>query len=126
MMSKKILIVDDAIFMRTILKGILERAGYTIVGDAGDGKKAVETYKKLYESEKKPDLVLMDITMPEMNGIEALRELKRFDKEVTVVMCSSLTSQQSVVEAVKSGAKHFISKPFDEQNVIETIKKVLS
>jgi two-component system chemotaxis response regulator CheY len=124
-MSKKILIVDDAIFMRTILKGILERAGYTIVADAGDGKKAVDTYKELYSTEKKPDLIIMDITMPEMDGISALKELKLFDKEVKVVMCSSLTSQHTVVEAVRSGAKHFISKPFDEQNVVETIQKVL-
>lgn len=125
-MSKNVLIVDDAIFMRTILKGILERAGYSVVGDAGDGKQAVEKYKELHTTSEKPDVVLMDITMPEMDGITALKELKSFDGDVVVVMCSSLTSQQSVVEAVKSGAKHFISKPFDEQNVLDTLKKVLS
>lgn len=124
-MSKKILIVDDAIFMRTILKGILERAGYEIVGDAGDGQKALDSYRELSGQGKKPDLVVMDITMPEMDGITALKELKKFDPNVNVVMCSSLTSQHIVVEAVKSGARHFISKPFDEQNVVDTVKKVL-
>jgi two-component system chemotaxis response regulator CheY len=125
-MSKNILIVDDAVFMRTILKNMLEKAGYIVVADAENGKKAVEKYKELYNTEKKPNLVLMDITMPEMDGITALKELKKFDEKVLVVMCSSLTAQHSVVEAIKVGAKHFIGKPFVEEDVIKTIEKVIS
>lgn len=125
-MSKKILIVDDAVFMRTIIRGILEPAGFTVAAEANDGKEAVDTYKELLESGQKPDLVIMDITMDKMDGITALKLLKKMDPDVKVVMCSSLTSQHIVVEAVRSGAKHFISKPFDKDNVIETIQKVLS
>jgi len=125
-MSKNILIVDDAVFMRTILKNMLEKSGYTVVSDVDNGKKAVEKYKELFNTDKKPDVILMDITMPEMDGITALKELKKFDDKVLVVMCSSLTSQHSVVEAIKVGAKHFIGKPFVEEDVIKTIEKVIS
>lgn len=125
-MSKNIMIVDDAVFMRTILKNMLEKANFNVVADVDNGKKAVEKYKELFNSKEKVDVVLMDITMPEMDGITALKKLKEFDNEVIVVMCSSLTSQQSVVQAIKLGAKHFIGKPFVEEQVINTIHKVLS
>lgn len=125
-MTKNVMIVDDAVFMRTILKNMLEKADFKVVADVEDGKLAIEKYKELYESGQKIDVVLMDITMPEMDGITALKKLKEFDKDVVVVMCSSLTSQQSVVQAIKLGAKHFIGKPFVEDQVISTIRKVLS
>jgi two-component system chemotaxis response regulator CheY len=124
-MSKNILIVDDAVFMRTILRGILERAGYTIAGEAQDGKKALEKYRELSQGNQKPDLVLLDITMPEMDGLTALKELKKYDDDVRVIMCSSLTSQHIVVEAIQSGAKNFISKPFNEEKVLDVIRKYL-
>lgn len=124
-MSKNILIVDDAVFMRTILKNMLEKAEFNVVADVDNGKKAVEKYQELYNTDQKIDVVLMDITMPEMDGITALKKLKEFDENVVVVMCSSLTSQQSVVQAIKLGAKHFIGKPFVEEQVINTIQKVL-
>lgn len=122
---KNILVVDDAIFMRLILKNMLEKSGYRVVGEVENGKKAVDKYKELFNTDQKPDLILMDITMPEMDGITALKELKKFDNEVLVVMCSSLTSQHSVVEAIKVGAKHFIGKPFVEEDVIKTIEGVI-
>lgn len=125
-MLKNIMIVDDAVFMRTILKKMLEKAEYNVVADVDDGKKAVEKYKELFNTPQKIDVVLMDITMPVMDGITALKKLKAFDDEVVVVMCSSLTSQQSVVEAIKLGAKHFIGKPFVEEQVINIIQKVTS
>lgn len=125
-MSKNIMIVDDAVFMRTILKNMLQKAEYKVVADVDNGRKAVDKYKELFNTEDKIDVVLMDITMPEMDGITALKKLKEFDKDVMVVMCSSLTSQQSVVQAIKLGAKHFIGKPFVEDQVISTINKVLS
>lgn len=125
-MSKNIMIVDDAVFMRTILKNMLQKAEYKVVADEDNGRKAVDKYKELFNSADKIDVVLMDITMPEMDGITALKKLKEFDKDVVVVMCSSLTSQQSVVQAIKLGAKHFIGKPFVEDQVISTINKVLS
>lgn len=124
-MSKNVMIVDDAVFMRTILRGILERSGYDVVADAQDGKKAIEKYKELYASTQKPDLVLLDITMPEMDGLTALKELKKYDEHVKVIMCSSLTSQHIVIEAIQAGAKNFISKPFNEEKVIEIISKYL-
>lgn len=124
-MSKKVLIVDDAVFMRTILKNMLKKAGFNIVADVDNGKKALEVYKELFNTDQKIDIVLMDITMPEMDGITALKKIKEFDNDVKVVMCSSLTSQQSVVQAIKLGAKHFIGKPFVEEQVIQTLEKVL-
>jgi two-component system, chemotaxis family, chemotaxis protein CheY len=125
-MSKNVMIVDDAVFMRTILKNMLQKAEYNVVADVDDGKKAVDKYKELFGTDEAIDVVLMDITMPEMDGITALKKLKEFDENVVVIMCSSLTSQQSVVQAIKLGAKHFIGKPFVEEQVINTIQKVLS
>lgn len=125
-MSKNILIVDDAMFMRAILKEMLTKKNFTVVGDVENGRKAVEKYKELFNTNQKVDLVLMDITMPEMDGITALKKLKEFDENVVVVMCSSLSSEKSVVQAIQSGAKHFIRKPFVEEKVINTIEAVLN
>lgn len=125
-MFKNVMIVDDAVFMRTILKNMLEKADFNVVADVENGQKAVEKYKELFDTDQKIDVVLMDITMPVMDGITALKEIRKYDKDAVVVMCSSLTAQQSVVQAIKLGAKHFIGKPFVEEQVIDTIKKVLS
>ena len=106
-MAKNILICDDAAFMRMMIKDILTKNGYNIAGEAENGAKAVEKY-----SELKPDLVLMDITMPEMDGIEALKKIKAADPNASVIMCSAMGQQAMVIESIQSGAKDFIVKPF--------------
>lgn len=116
----RILIVDDAAFMRMMLKDILEKHGYQVVGEASNGLKAIELYKK-----DKPDIVTMDITMPEMDGIEALKEIMSFDPNANIIMCSAMGQQGMVMDAIKSGAKDFIVKPFQAERVIESVKKVL-
>lgn len=116
----KVLIVDDAAFMRMMLKDILTKNGYEVIGEAPNGLKAVEMYKA-----DKPDVVTMDITMPEMDGIEALKAIKEVDPAATVIMCSAMGQQAMVMEAIKSGAKDFIVKPFQPDRVIESFKKVL-
>ncbi|GAA3406633.1 response regulator [Paenibacillus hodogayensis] len=119
-MANKILIVDDAAFMRMMIKDILSKNGYEVVGEAQDGSVAVEKYKEL-----KPDLVTMDITMPEMDGIAALKEIKKFDSNAKVIMCSAMGQQAMVIDAIQAGAKDFIVKPFQADRVIEAIKKTL-
>ncbi len=119
-MSGKILIVDDAAFMRMMIKDILEKHGYEVVGEAADGAEAVEKYKEL-----KPDLVTMDITMPEMDGIQALKEIRKIDSDAKVIMCSAMGQQAMVIDAIQAGAKDFIVKPFQADRVIEAIKKTL-
>lgn len=119
-MSKKILICDDAMFMRTILKGLLVDNGYEVVGEAENGRMAVEKFNQL-----KPDLILMDITMPEMDGIEALKKIKEADPNATIIMCSAMGQQAMVIEAIQSGAKDFIVKPFQADRVLEAVAKVL-
>ncbi|MCD6449112.1 MAG: response regulator [Thermotogaceae bacterium] len=118
-MGKKVLIVDDAAFMRMLLKDIVTKAGYEVVGEAANGKEAVEKYKEL-----KPDVVTMDITMPEMNGIEAVKEIKKVDPNAKIIMVSAMGQQAMVIEAIQAGAKDFIVKPFQPARVIEAIKKV--
>ena len=113
----KVMIVDDAQFMRTILREILKELSTDIV-EASDGAEAVEVYK-LYE----PDLVTMDITMPNMDGISALKAIKAFDANATVVMCSAMGQKAMVIDAINSGAKDFIVKPFSKEKVIEVVKK---
>ena len=115
-MGKKILLVDDAAFMRLKLKTLLISLGHEIAGEAENGVAALEQYRLL-----KPDVVLMDITMPDMNGLEALKAIKKLDPEAVIVMVSAMGNQESVMEAVKSGARNFIVKPFDN----ERIRKVL-
>ena len=119
-MAKNILICDDAAFMRMMIKDILTKNGYTVAGEAENGVKAVEKY-----NEVKPDLVLMDITMPEMDGIEALRKIKEQDPSAVVVMCSAMGQQAMVIESIQSGAKDFIVKPFQADRVLEAVKKVV-
>lgn len=116
----RVLIVDDAAFMRMMLKDILTKNGYQIAGEAPNGLKAVELYKL-----EKPDVVTMDITMPEMDGIQALKEIKAVDPNARVIMCSAMGQQAMVMEAIKSGAKDFIVKPFQPERVLESLKKVL-
>jgi two-component system, chemotaxis family, chemotaxis protein CheY len=117
----KILIVDDAKFMRTTLQTILTKDNHEIVGEAENGEIAVSLYKK-----NKPDLVIMDITMPVMNGIEAIKKIKEFDRNALIVVCSAMGHQKVVVDAIELGAKDFIVKPFDEQRVLETVERTLS
>lgn len=119
-MAKKVLICDDAAFMRMMIKDILTKNGYTVAGEAENGVKAVEKY-----NEVKPDLVLMDITMPEMDGIEALRKIKEQDPSAVVVMCSAMGQQAMVIESIQAGAKDFIVKPFQPDRVLEAVSKVL-
>ena len=116
----KILIVDDAAFMRMMIKDILTKNGYEVAGEAENGVVAVSKY-----SELKPDLVLMDITMPEKDGIQALKDIKASDAGAKVIMCSAMGQQAMVIEAIQSGAKDFIVKPFQADRVIEAIKKVI-
>ena len=119
-MAKNILICDDAAFMRMMFKDILTKNGYNVAGEAENGAKAVEKY-----SDVKPDLVLMDITMPEMDGIQALKKIKELDPAASVIMCSAMGQQAMVIESIQSGAKDFIVKPFQADRVIEAVKKVV-
>lgn len=116
----KVLIVDDAAFMRMMVKDILTKNGFEVIGEACNGLKAVEMYKQ-----ERPDVVTMDITMPEMDGIEAVKEIKVFDPTARVIMCSAMGQQSMVMDAIKAGAKDFIVKPFQADRVLEAINKVL-
>lgn len=118
-MGKKVLIVDDAAFMRMLLKDIVTKAGFEVVGEATNGVEAVEKYKEL-----KPDIVTMDITMPEMNGIEAVKKIKEIDPNAKIIMCSAMGQQAMVIEAIQAGAKDFIVKPFQPARVIEALQKL--
>ena len=116
----KVMICDDAAFMRMMIKDILSKNGYEIAAEAENGQKAVDKYPEV-----KPDLVLMDITMPEMDGIQALKKIKEIDAGANVIMCSAMGQQAMVIEAIQSGAKDFIVKPFQPERVLEAVKKVL-
>lgn len=118
-MMAKILVVDDAAFMRQMLKVILETAGHEIVCEAVNGVEAVEKYKAY-----RPDVVTLDITMPEMEGIEALRRIRQVDPNAKVIMCSAMGQQKLIVEAIQLGARDFIVKPFQSQRVLETVSKI--
>lgn len=120
-MSKRVMIVDDAAFMRMMIKDILVKNGYEVIGEAANGAEAVAKYKELA-----PDLVTMDITMPEMDGVTALKEIKKIDPNAKIVMCSAMGQQAMVIDAIQSGAKDFIVKPFQNDRVIEAIKKAVS
>lgn len=119
-MANRILIVDDAAFMRMMIRDILTKNGYEVVGEANDGAQAIERFKEL-----RPDLITMDITMPEMDGINALKEIKKIDPNAKVIMCSAMGQQAMVIDAIQAGAKDFIVKPFQADRVIEAIKKTL-
>ncbi len=119
-MGKKIMLVDDAAFMRMMIKDTLQKNGYTEIVEAGNGEQAVNTYVA-----EKPDLILMDITMPVMDGLEALKKLKEMDSGVKVVMCSAMGQETMVVDALKLGAKDFIVKPFKPDRIMKTVNSIL-
>lgn len=116
----KILVVDDATFMRNILKNILTRNGYEVV-EAKNGLELLQVYQ-----EQRPDLVTLDITMPEMNGLTALKKLREIDPSAKVVMCSAMGQQAMVMEAIQNGAKDFLVKPFNAERVLETVAKFVN
>jgi two-component system, chemotaxis family, chemotaxis protein CheY len=118
--SKRVLVVDDSVFMRDIIKDIFAAGGFSVVGEAGNGVEAVEKYKEL-----KPDLVTMDLVMPYRNGIDATREILRGDGKALVVMCSALGQETMVMEAIEAGAVDFIVKPPRAEDVLAVVKKVL-
>lgn len=120
-MGKRILIVDDAAFMRMMLKDILTKNGYEIAGEAENGRRAVELYLEL-----KPDAVTMDITMPEMDGIAAVKEIKKIDPGARIIMCSAMGQQLMVMEAIQAGAKDFVVKPFQQERVLQALEKALA
>ncbi len=120
-MVLKVLIVDDAQFMRNMLRGIFEGAGYHVVGEAASGDEAVAKYVEL-----RPDLVMMDIVMPLQSGIEALQEIIRLDGSARVIMCSALGQDNLVMEAVRNGACDFIVKPFKSEQVLEVVQRALA
>jgi len=119
-MSKRVLIVDDAAFMRMMIRDILVKNGYEIAGEAENGQKAVELYQEV-----RPDVVTMDITMPEMDGIAAVKAIKQLDPGARIIMCSAMGQQLMVMEAIQAGARDFIVKPFQQDRVIQALGKVL-
>ncbi|NGZ74753.1 response regulator [Saccharibacillus alkalitolerans] len=114
-----VMIVDDAAFMRMVLKEMLGKMGYEVVGEAGNGLEAVREYERL-----KPDIVTMDITMPEMDGITAVKKIKEIDPDVRIVMCSAMGQQGMIVEAIQAGARDFIVKPFQPDRVEQAFRKL--
>jgi two-component system chemotaxis response regulator CheY len=118
-MSLRVLIVDDASFMRTMLKDILASGGFDLAGEATDGIEAVQKFKEL-----RPDIVTMDIVMPLKSGIDAVKEIVALNKDARIIMCSALGQESLVLEAINAGAKDYIIKPFDPEKVIEMVKKV--
>ena len=115
----RVLIVDDAMFMRMMLKDILNKNGYEVVGEAANGKEAIDKYIEL-----RPDLVLLDITMPEMDGIEALKKIKIIEPNAKIIMCSAMGQQAMVIDAIQNGALDFVVKPFQQDRVIESLRKI--
>jgi two-component system chemotaxis response regulator CheY len=119
-MGIDVLIVDDLTFIKMVLKDLVEKAGFRVVGEASDGEEAL----RLFE-EKRPDVVLMDITMPKMDGLTALQKILEKDPEAKIIMCSALGQQRLILQAIQLGAKDFIVKPFRPERVIGSIKKIL-
>lgn len=118
--GKSVLIVDDSSYMQAQLRKILEQAGFNIIGTGSNGMEAIKLYREL-----KPDLITLDIIMPQMGGIEALRMLKSIDPKVNAVMVSSITDKESIKTCAAIGARNYILKPFDEQKVLEVVRRVL-
>jgi len=119
-MGKKVLIADDASFMRMMLKKILEEGGYEVVAEAQNGKEAIDKYREL-----KPDLIISDMVMPEKGGIDVIKEVIEEFPEANVLICSAIGQQALVIEAIQAGAKDYIVKPFEQSNVLETVNKIL-
>ncbi|MDD2422133.1 MAG: response regulator [Heliobacteriaceae bacterium] len=113
-----VLIVDDAAFVRAVLKKIISQGGYEVVGEAGDGEQAIEQYQAC-----RPDIVTMDITMPNLNGIEALKRIRQLDPQARIIMCSAMGQESFVKESILAGARDFIVKPFQPEKVLKTIAK---
>lgn len=120
-MAARVLVVDDALFMRTMLRNILSESGFVVVGEARNGAEAIEKYREL-----SPDLTTMDIVMPVKTGIEALKEIMALDGRARVIICSALGQESLIMEALEAGARDFIVKPFKPSKVIEVAQKVLS
>jgi two-component system chemotaxis response regulator CheY len=119
-MSIKILVVDDAIFMRSMIRDIFARSPFVIAGEAENGLEAIEMYKEL-----RPDITTMDIVMPEVDGITALKEIIRLDAQAKVIMCSALGQESLIAESIEAGAKDFIVKPFQPNKVLKVVRSVL-
>ena len=119
-MEKRILIADDAMFIRMMLRDMLTKGGYNVCGEAANGKEAVEMYKSL-----KPDLVMLDITMPVLDGMGALQEIRTLDPGAKIVMCSAMGQKKFVMDAIRGGATDFIVKPFQPSKIFETLRRVL-
>lgn len=120
-MAKRVLIADDAAIMRAMIKNILTDNGFDVVGEATDGQDAVEKYAEL-----KPDIMTMDIVMPKLDGVHAVKTILAQDPSARIVMCSSLGQQQMVVDAIRAGAKAFITKPFEAPKLLETVKRLVA
>ena len=119
-MATRIVLADDLSFMRMVQKEILEEKGYEVVGEAADGFEAVELFKRL-----QPDVIILDITMPNMNGLDAMHKIFESDKSARIIICSALGQQQLIVEAIKAGVKDFIVKPFKPERILSAIEKAL-
>jgi two-component system chemotaxis response regulator CheY len=117
---RRVLIVDDIPFIRSVIRDILIDDGFSVVGEASDGAQALALYKAL-----KPDVVLLDIHMPVLDGIETLKRIKKINKEATIIMCSSLGDQENIINAISLGAKDFVVKPFRKERILSAIKKVI-
>lgn len=120
-MHRRVLIVDDAAFMRMMIKNIITKNGYEVVGEAENGVVAVELYKQL-----RPDLVTMDITMPEMDGIAGVKAIRAIDPSANIIMVSAMGQQAMVMEAIQAGAKDFIVKPFQQERILQAMERVLA
>ncbi|MBN1836203.1 MAG: response regulator [Spirochaetales bacterium] len=120
-MGIDILIVDDLTFIKMVLRDLVEKAGFRVVGEASDGLEALEQFQA-----KRPDVVLLDITMPKMDGLSTLKKMLEIDPKANIIMCSALGQQQLIVQAIQLGAKDFIVKPFRPERVISSIKKSLN
>ena len=120
-MASRVLIVDDLAFIKLIIKDNLEKTGFEVAGEDSNGVEAIEQYKRL-----QPDIVLMDITMPKMDGIQALQEIIKIDPQAKVIMCSALGQQKLIIQSIQLGAKDFIVKPFKPERIVGAIKKALN
>jgi two-component system chemotaxis response regulator CheY len=120
-MGIDVLIVDDLTFIKMVLRDLVEKAGFRVVGEASDGEEALKLFH-----EKRPDVVLLDVTMPKMDGLTALKKMLEADPNAKVIMCSALGQQRLIVQAIQLGAKDFIVKPFRPERVITSIKKILN
>ena len=117
----RVLVVDDAAFMRKVVSDALASGGHDVIGEAGNGNEAVDRFKEL-----KPELTMLDITMPEKNGLEALAEIMTIDPSARVLMCSALGQESKVIESIKLGAKDFVVKPFQPDRLLEAVGKALA